>query len=329
MGLSRLLMLKKEAEFLLFISSFLPFKEIPCSSNESVEGDLWHLCVMIIPGLQPSTVSITSLHSRHISHSILKTTAGCRQGGYCPILWTRNQSHLSGEPDPSHLMNCYWIGSRTLIFLLPDGSLSFTVLYATEDRQIGILKWLCLRNCSYNPSWLAADLLEAISSLLMLFHIKQVWEWVIWLAQSSRAAASARLETPRPPLPGGSKLCARPSCKTAAALGPTLCSTFAISSFVEHSLMFPFHAFVVWYSVLFCSHALPTELSVKQGTHVGCLLPAPWVGPGGGGILSSLRREFGSSASSCLGLRFRLLLVINLGARKCPLLSPTDLTAER
>lgn len=37
-------------------------------------------------------------------------------------------------------------------------------------------KWLHLRDCSYNLSWLPADLPEAISSLLMLFHIKQVWE---------------------------------------------------------------------------------------------------------------------------------------------------------
>ena len=165
---------------------------------------------MIIPGLQPSTISIPSLHSHHISHSILKTTAGCRQGGYWPILWTMYQSRFSGEADPSHLMNCYWMGSRTPIFLLQEGSLSFTVLYATEDRQIDILKWLCLRNCSYNLSWLAADLLEAISSLLMLFHIKQVWEWVIWLAQTSQAIASARLETPRPPFAWGKQTLCKP-----------------------------------------------------------------------------------------------------------------------
>lgn len=69
------------------------------------------------------------------------------------------------------------MGARSLFYGLQGQSLSWMQCYAFlktcgENR----CKWLPVRDCSYNRSWLAADLPEAISSLLMLFHIKQVWE---------------------------------------------------------------------------------------------------------------------------------------------------------
>lgn len=69
------------------------------------------------------------------------------------------------------------MGASRLFYGLQGQSLSWTQCSALlktcgENRR----KRLHLRDCSYNLSWLAADLPEAISSLLMLFHIKQVWE---------------------------------------------------------------------------------------------------------------------------------------------------------
>ena len=68
------------------------------------------------------------------------------------------------------------MGTRTLISLLQGQSFSCTVLCTTEDHVERHFKRPRLRDCYYNRSWLAADLPEAISSLLMLFHIKQVCE---------------------------------------------------------------------------------------------------------------------------------------------------------
>lgn len=130
------------------------------------------LRIMVIPGTEPSAIFITPLNF-HISHLVLKTTTGSGQGRYCPILWTRHQPHFPNEAGLSHMTNCYRMGTRTLIFLLQGRCLSCTVLCATKDMWRHF-KWPRLRDCSYNPSWLAADLPEAISRLLMLFHIKQV-----------------------------------------------------------------------------------------------------------------------------------------------------------
>lgn len=156
---------------------------------------------MVIPGTEPSAIFITPLNF-HISHLVLKTTTGSGQGRYCPILWTRHQPHFPNEAGLSHMTNCYRMGTRTLIFLLQGRCLSCTVLCATKDMWRHF-KWPRLRDCSYNPSWLAADLPEAISRLLMLFHIKQVWEWVTWLAQTSKVIASALLGNSSPPFAWG------------------------------------------------------------------------------------------------------------------------------
>lgn len=47
--------------FVVFISSLLPFKKIPFSTNERLKRNLLYLYVMIIPGIQLSIIFIISL----------------------------------------------------------------------------------------------------------------------------------------------------------------------------------------------------------------------------------------------------------------------------
>lgn len=153
---------------------------------------------MIIPVIQLSNIFIISLNSHNIPHFIPKTNIGGRQGSYCPMLDTRHEPHcfqtrqtqLNGNqnPDISTL--------RTVLFLY-----SAVYHWGHMERHF---KRPYLRDCYYNQSWLAADLPEAISSLLMLFHIKQVWEWVTLAGtnqQSDCFSSALKLEVLS--LPGG------------------------------------------------------------------------------------------------------------------------------
>lgn len=126
-------------------------------------------------------------------------------------------------------------------------------------------KWLHLRDCSYNRSWLAADLPEAISSLLMLFHIKQVWEWVTRLAQTSKVIASAQLGNSK------SSLClgVANSVQTSAVI--LLCSgadlAFHFCNFRLHLafILLSFHASTVRHGVLLHQHPCSTHISLCLG----------------------------------------------------------------
>lgn len=124
-------------------------------------------------------------------------------------LWSFN---LKGSPFPVHSAVCLW---------------------RHVERHC---KWLHMRDCSYNLSWLAADLPEAICSLLVLFHIKHVWVLVTWLAHTSKVIALALLENSR------SSLClgVANSMQTSAIILQTfwgwLCFTYTYYIFSKRSM---------------------------------------------------------------------------------------------
>lgn len=126
-------------------------------------------------------------------------------------------------------------------------------------------KWLHLRDCSYNPSWLAADLPEAISSLLMLFHIKQVWEWVTWLAHTSKVIASAGLGNSRSSLCLGVANSMQTSAIILQCSGADL--AFHLYNFRLHLafIVFSFHAYMIRHSVLLHWHPQSTHIFLCLG----------------------------------------------------------------
>lgn len=151
--------------------------------------------------------------------------------------------------------NCCRMGACSLFCGLQGQSLSRTQ-WSTFLKTCGEkrCKWLHLRDCSYNLSWLPADLPEAISSLLMLFHIKQVWEWVTWLAHTSKVIASAGLGN------SWSSLCLGGANSTQAAAvilqGSGADLAFHLYNFRLHLafIVFSFCAYTIRHSVLLHWH---------------------------------------------------------------------------
>lgn len=181
-------------------------------------------------------------------------------------------------------------------------------------------KWPCLRDWSYNLSWLAADLPEAISSLLMLFHIKQVWEWVTWLAQISKVIASVLLGNVK------SSLClgVADSVQTSAIILQQLWGGFLFhfSNFrlhlafthVSSSMLTWFGTESSYTNTSVCTHFLclgDTEVERRacpvqeaqpgkeRKPSIGGPLPDLQVSLRGDRCLISLRRKFEFSTSSC------------------------------